>query len=472
MTEISVSNKIVLKTDDKRLVNEIVKDLTFVNPEYATKVRMGINLYGTKKTFDICNIDETSSNFVVTIPYGYLYTLKQKYEFEHFEANFNNNGFREYKSKIQLRDYQEVVLKDVIKRDSGVILMPAGSGKTITALELTARLNKTCLWITHTQDLLTQSYDRAKSNFDLSKDAFGKITAGKINLGTHITFATVQTLSKINLDEIKSCFDIVVVDECHRVVPNTSKVVEKIGMFQKVIESIPAKYKYGLTATPHRSDGLFECVYKIIGEKIAEVSKEEVKDNIVPVKIRLINTAYTIFGKKELLDSAGVPIHSRIVNDVAKDNERNTVIVKVLLRNQENFNLILSERLNHLDLLSEMLKSEVDSDKIRVIDGKTKAKDREESLRLMREQKINYLFATYKLAKEGLDIPCLNRLFLAQSVKDYSIVEQSIGRVARSFEGKKLGGVYDFVDGNVGIFKRHGKERKKIYEKEGYQVVI
>ena len=171
-------------------------------------------------------------------------------------------------------------------------------------------------------------------------------------------------------------------------------------------------------------------------------------------------------------DSAGVPIHSRIVNDVAKDNERNTVIVKVLLRNQENFNLILSERLNHLDLLSEMLKSEVDSDKIRVIDGKTKAKDREESLQLMREQKINYLFATYKLAKEGLDIPCLNRLFLAQSVKDYSIVEQSIGRVARSFEGKKLGGVYDFVDGNVGIFKRHGKERKKIYEKEGYQVVI
>ena len=47
--------------------------------------------------------------------------------------------------------------------------MPAGSGKTQTALELIARLGYRALWITHTIDLLNQSYNRAKDNMENSK---------------------------------------------------------------------------------------------------------------------------------------------------------------------------------------------------------------------------------------------------------------------------------------------------------------
>lgn len=41
----------------------------------------------------------------------------------------------------------------------------------------------------------------------------GKICNGKIEIGTHITFATAQTLSKIDLTEYTDMFDVIVVDE-------------------------------------------------------------------------------------------------------------------------------------------------------------------------------------------------------------------------------------------------------------------
>lgn len=89
--------------------------------------------------------------------------------------------------------------------------MPAGSGKTQTALELIARLGYRALWITHTIDLLNQSYNRAKDNME--NIGLGKIVSGKIEIGSHITFATVQTLSKIDLSEYTDMFDVIVVDE-------------------------------------------------------------------------------------------------------------------------------------------------------------------------------------------------------------------------------------------------------------------
>lgn len=89
--------------------------------------------------------------------------------------------------------------------------MPAGSGKTETALELIARLGYRALWCTHTLDLLNQSYTRAKNK--LENVGLGRITGGKVELGSHITFATIQTLSKMDLSEYSDMFDVIVVDE-------------------------------------------------------------------------------------------------------------------------------------------------------------------------------------------------------------------------------------------------------------------
>ena len=74
-----------------------------------------------------------------------------------------------------------------------------------------ARLGYRTLWIASTIDLINQSYSRAKDR--LENVGLGKICSGKVEIGTHITFATVQTLAKMNFDEYIDKFDVIVVDE-------------------------------------------------------------------------------------------------------------------------------------------------------------------------------------------------------------------------------------------------------------------
>ena len=91
---------------------------------------------------------------------------------------------------------------------------------------------------------------------------------------------------------------------------------------------------------------------------------------------------------------------------------------------------------------------------------------REQAIKDMREGRKLYLFATYSLAKEGLDIPRLERLFLTTPQKDYAVVTQSIGRIARTHDGKCEPRCYDFVD-DIGYLVKAFKKRCSIYKKIG-----
>ena len=79
----------------------------------------------------------------------------------------------------------------------------------------------------------------------------------------------------------------------------------------------------------------------------------------------------------------------------------------------------------------------------------------------LKDGRIDCLFATYKLAKEGLDIPSLEHVVMASPIKDKSTVIQTAGRVARKAEGKTCGYVHDFID-DMGILQGMAKKRKNI----------
>ena len=53
---------------------------------------------------------------------------------------------------------------------------------------------------------------------------------------------------------------------------------------------------------------------------------------------------------------------------------------------------------------------------------------------------------------------------MATPVKDFAIVSQSIGRIQRPYEGKKVAYVYDFVD-DVGMLYRFYSKRRATYRK-------
>ena len=330
---------------------------------------------------------------------------------------------------------------------------------------LAAKLQRKTLWLTHTADLLGQSYNRAKQYYP--ERVLGKITAGKVQIGSHLTFATVQTLSKLDLEKYKYTWDVIIVDECHRVSGSSGSM----KMFYRVMSRLAARYKFGLSATVHRSDGLIRSTFAVLGDVKYKVSDEAVAEKIMPVEIRKRETGIRI--NRVCLDTDGTLVYSRLIPYLTEHADRCRMIVKDLEKNREHSNLILSDRLEHLRMLRDMLPEELQDAGV-MIDGKMTSKkaryDRVQAIEDMKTGKKKFLFASFGLAKEGLDIPRLDRLYLTTPKKDYAVVTQSIGRIARASAEKGQPVCYDYVD-DIQFCENQWKRRRTIYRKAGCRLI-
>lgn len=394
------------------------------------------------------------------VPFGALqdifYLFKDKTNFELCFKKIENVNFN---SKIIPYDYQEEAIQKAIRKKNGVIVAPCGAGKTEMALEIVARVGKPALWITHTKELLTQSKERAMNLFDIPKKCFGEITNGKVNIGTHITFATVQTLQNINLSDIRDTFGIIIVDECHRVGGTPTKLM----MFYKCLSQLSCRYKIGVTATPKKSNGLDMTMYSLLGNKIIEIPKEVVKKKLCEVEIYKMMTGYEP-NIKEITKTDGTIDYLKFINDLCENKNRNdfiNLIINEIIKEKKNC-IVLSERVKHLEILNSFR-----NDSLILT---SKSKNRNEILESFKNGKTKVLFSTYQLMSEGFDYKDLECLIFVTPQKNERIVTQSCGRVARKSDKKEKGEVYDLVD-NFGMCFGMWKIRKNIYKKNGYKII-
>lgn len=450
-----VGKSIEIEYPSSEIIRWAKKNLTVANPEYAKKLRMNFWLGNTPSHITFY---EVRGNTLV-LPYGTLRNILPMIDFDNIELSFAPSRHINYACNIPLYEYQTAALNALLQSQYGILQSPAGSGKTQIGIALIARLGKRALWLTHTKDLLDQSKDRAEMYID--KSLIGTITEGKVNIGNGITFATIQTMSKLNLEGYQNFWDLIIVDECHRCAGSPTVVTQ----FYKVLSSLSAKNKYGLSATVHRSDGLIVATKSLLGDIVYEVDPSEVKDKIMQIGIQPIGTGIKISPCCQ--NSDGTLNFTHLITYLCENQERNKIIVRQLENHSQFSSLILSDRLNHLETLISMLPAEM-REQAAMISGKmtTKAgkQERKQAIEDMRSGRKKYLFATYSLAKEGLDIPCLERLYMATPQKDYAVITQSIGRIARTCEGKKEPVCYDFVDDILYLYKAY-KKRCTTYKK-------
>ncbi len=456
---VTVSNTLTIENPTAEMQMWCKKHLTLPNPDYAKKLRMNLWLGNTPKTLSLY---EQRGNTIV-LPFGTLRTLP---DFAKKNAVF----ISDFKAAddvlyggidIPLYDYQKVAVDAVAAQQYGILQSPAGSGKTQMGIALVKRFGKKALWLTHTLDLLRQSKERAGLYMD--KRVIGTITEGKVNIGSGITFATIQTMCKLDLAQYKDLWDTIIVDECHR----CSGTPTAMTQFYKVLNSLAARHKFGLSATVHRSDGMIEATYALLGHVIYTVPDEAVGDKIMKVGILPVPTGVEL--GRECLNTDGTLNYSKLITYLSTHDGRNLCVADKIVDNMGKSCLILSDRLDHLEFLMRLLPPIMRKEAV-MVSGKMTTKkgkaEREKAIEDMRSGKKKYLFATYSLAKEGLDIPRLERLFLTTPQKDYAVVTQSIGRIARVFEGKAEPIAYDFVD-NISYLAKSYKKRCSTYRKNG-----
>lgn len=462
---VDVGERVYIK-DAPREVRQWCRDnLRLSNPEYYKLARLGKWTGRTPEYFDLY---ETIGDKLV-VPFGCIKELHKLFGSD-MRLNVLWCDLRrvEYGSRINLYPYQEKAVESLLKAKNGVLVMPCGAGKTQTALELISRIGGRCLWLTHTQDLLNQSMARAKAVLDVSDATYGTITGGKVSIGTGITFATVQTMAKLDLSAYTDAWDIVVVDECHRAVGSPTKVMQ----FYKVLSHVCCRYKFGLTATPKRADGLERSMYALLGDVVYTVTREDVAATTCCVEVHQIETGW-MPDMDAVLAGDGTLNYSALIEDMIKDEKRFNIVEGVIFRYvaTRGHVLVLANRVEYLARLEIALTM----GGVRALClsnmGSSKAAKtaRKEALRALDAGELDCVLATYQLAKEGLDVPQLRYVIFATPEKDESTVTQAAGRVGRAAEGKSYGVVIDFVDA-LGMLRGWAKKRIGYYKKLNYEI--
>lgn len=482
--KIIIDNKLRIEDVPGELLGQIKAELTMENPEYTKKLRMGIPVWGEPKIIKLWSEEVINGKRTYMLPRGYyarLYTILHNKKCNDINLTDNRLSlpFTDYPGYPTLRDYQEPAIPQAMNWTQGAIIMPCGAGKTETGMAIAASIRQPTLWVTHTMDLLKQSMDRAISRLKLTGDMVGLIQGKNMKIGSHMTFATVQTLAKRDLFDIKNKFGCIIIDEAHLVFKDAAKA----RIFESVISQFPAYYRFGLTASEHRSDGLINTMFQIIGPKVYEVNQDDPRLKTVKPRVQFIETDFDFHMGTEtrynsvtgLMEEKEEMLNVQQLYQAMRDDAaRNEMILDILSAHKSgDSTLILGHSLEHLDnlMLETLLRNHGKGYEYRFINGMTKKKEREAAIEDMREGRAQFLFATYQLAKLGLDIPRLNRLVLATPVKDKTSIQQAVGRIMRPFEGKDVPVVYDIWDKNVKQMQFWARGRVKMYRNLGCEII-
>jgi len=436
-----------------------IEELTFENPKYREAKKQGRWTKNIPRYLDLY----TDTLNGIIIPRGYLQVIEDAIIGQGHSISITDNRVLLspifLQSNIKLFKYQQKYKYALLSHPNGVLVSPAGSGKTILGLDLIASLHQKALWLTHTNRLASQVKDRMLSCFtDLDEKEIGMIGAGKFSIGNRITIGMIPTLVRREneLLSIGREFGLVILDETHHAPAST---------FLKVLSYFSSFYMYGLTATPRRRDGLEGMMFASIGMANAVIPRRSVskaKKIITPIVYK--RTVYSnvvedndyAFILREIIPRNKARL-SQIVSDIIYEAK------------QGNLCIAISTRKAYAEQVFELVKRTWPA--VGIATGDYSTKDNDEAVFKLERREITVLITTFELLGEGFDVKELNRAFLITPFREKTRVEQAVGRIQRVAEGKKDAILYDYVDENIGILRNQFIDRAMTYRMLGIQII-
>lgn len=334
-------------------------------------------------------------------------------------------------------------VKAMFQHEQGQVRMPTGSGKTDVVLAFVAACKTRTLVVVHTQDLVNQWVERAEAA--IPGIEIGLIGAGSRSIG-HLTIATIQTLRKKYLGDKKlaSKFGCVVRDEGHHL---------GAAGDEQVFNTMPARYRFAVSASSKRSDGRERLVDFSVGPVIYELAFR----SQVPVVVKPIFSDFT--------SKYNVSRWTHLVRAVVSDETRNQLIADQIEREAEHGTvLVLSRQIVHLENIAEKLALS----NFAIVTGQSRL--RREHIQAMRDGELQVILGT-QLFEEGVDIPNLRCVVLAFPGTDVTTL-QKVGRVTRKHVVKDEAVVLDIVDPDViGLARQYAKRRAWYLENPDFVTV-
>lgn len=428
---------------------------------------------------------------------------------------------------LKLRDYQMDGVRNALKFGSGTFVFPTSSGKTLLIATTIANILKSdpnakifVITLTHLVGQFVQDFISYGIDPDIVSPWTGEtgfvenkiVVAGNVIASSHcvdckkeipklkvaITKAEKMLNSASGADsrtrkKLEEIYDNAVSDlsRCEskletniRVMRYFKKVnvlmVDEVHQMKRgnaitdITDFVTTRHTFGYTGTLPESK-IDE--WTVIGKmgpvrQIVERAKLVENKSIADVCVQFLKINYK--EKPDYLKPNEIIGFQDQLRDFQKEAEflyhsdiRNGLITKIATKFGKNI-LIIVDRIEHGEMLRDMIKSSVgDSKEVVFISGEMPEEERDEIKRMMEQQDNVVCIAISKVFSTGVNIKNIYAAIFAFVCKAKVSLVQTVGRCVRMKDNKSMAFIFDLHD-CLKYSERHHALREKIYNAEGF----
>lgn len=441
---------------------------------------------------------------VVSVPRGLLAKLQGLFARFGLRPSFNPRTTRVELPLAPLSDfaitgrpYQLEIIQLLVDRVQGYVVLPCGGGKTTTGVLALLRTRQAGIIVVPTVDLMTQWADTVARALGGDRSRIRLIGGGK---GDDLSPLRAPSSSlrgdEVRGGEIAICVVKALYDLAHADPARGTRFLRSAGVFLAdeahhlaadqwayLTERCPARWRWGLTATPERGDGWTFILPLLLGTKLYELRATELiemgflfRPTIVPVRSawkpgpvdywwlvtcpkckqktktlwepwqsgeavceeRIVTTGPRGGKVRTKCDAGVLPLSARATRDrmhwsgalsnLTADETRLGLLVDLVQASAdaERCTLLLIGRKSVVPgLVTAIRERSIQAEG--VVSG---AAGREEKISMLKRGHTSALVAT-QLADEGLDVPALDAVVLGNPGRDKGRAQQRAGRACR-----------------------------------------
>jgi superfamily II DNA or RNA helicase len=334
-------------------------------------------------------------------------------------------GFSSTQESFTLRPYQQDCVEATLyayfcgDRRKGLIEIPTGGGKTISALNTLYRLREvdhqtTGLLIAPTIDLALKNFTESQRFFPREEvglvQAENRLYQHPIVVATTDTLANPATRRKLLWAQGGKKFSFVWIDEMH---------VKSLGILKYILEDLEEDYalRLAVSATPYRGDG--RSLEPVCPDGLfynIEISELVAEDWLLPFQIHKVVTTE----KNRKQDALAYWRESC--------GQAQSILFARSVADAQGFNRHFRKN----GVTSEVLSASVGVER------------RDKIYREFRRGSLSWM-QNWGVLTTGVDFPCAKFAFIARPAwmkgKLSGIHRQAVGRIIRLLEGKSVGGI-------------------------------
>ena len=421
----------------KSLISKLKSFASFENPQIKILLSLRKPLFNTPKY--IKSFDENENHLI--LPRGLKERIVDFFNENAVPFSFiDKRNFQKIETKkvtFNLRPEQNDAIKEIKKSDFSICVAPPGFGKTLLGAKIFELRACSTLIVVNKNMLLNKWIERFVDYFGYEKKDIGYLGKGHNKLNGQIDVATMQSLK--NDPDVINNYSFVIVDECHHIPAIT---------FEQIVKNFKGKYLLGLSATPNRKDELQPILYQQLGDISYEYKKKKTHTN----KLKIIRTDF----------ESKADNYATIINELCIDESRNNLIIDAIKANIERKILVLTDRIEHINVLENLLEKErID---FICVHGSLNKKEQVENMNLVRSKSL--IIATTSYFGEGIDFPHLNTIMFVTPISYYGRLVQYLGRIGR---GSQECLAIDFLDSRNAMLNSAYKKRLEGYKQMHYK---